>query len=106
MKLIDALDEVLKKEEEGRLRLQTASRKADDIRYEGEEEATKLYRKLRGGMKNQTSDYRAKWKRRLELLENKLKKERRTEAERLKQTAAKKQKKASQDAYRFLVGQL
>lgn len=105
MKVTDALDEVLKKEAEGRIRLQSASRKADDIRYEGEEKATKLYRKLREGLRDTTREYRAGWKKRLDLLKDRLGKERKAELERLKREAARKRKKAAQDAYSFLVDQ-
>jgi hypothetical protein len=105
MKLIDALDQVLKKEEEGKLRLREAVRKADDARYEGEEKATKLYRKLREGLKDKTREYRAGWEKRLDSLGERLKKERKGEVERLKREAAKKGKKAGQEAYDFLVGQ-
>jgi hypothetical protein len=105
MKLVDAVDEVLKKEEEGKLRRASASSKADETRYEGEEKATRLYRELREGLKDKTREYRASWEKKLNLLGERLKKERAGELKRLKLEAVKKRLKAAQVAYHLLVEQ-
>lgn len=104
MKLAEALASVEKKEAEGKKRLGETRQQADEIRYEGEEQATQLYRKIRAGLKQKVIDYRKGWEKKLEKLESQLEKKSGSEAAKLRKAAGKSRKKAVEAAYALLVG--
>jgi len=103
MELRDALDAVIQKEEEGKKRLEAALRKADSIRYKGEEEASELYRKTREQLKKQTIQYKSDWKKKLDSLEREKSKELQIEKRKMESAAEKRRKRAEEAAYAFLV---
>jgi hypothetical protein len=102
----DALDEMIRKEEEGKARMQKAMKKAEEIRYRGEEEASEIYQRTRDGLKKKTVDYTKQMKKRLEKLERELGKELAQEKKRITASAGKKRKAAGEAAYDFMVGLL
>jgi hypothetical protein len=103
MKLIDALAEVESKEGEGRRRLAAARRKGDKIKYSGEVEATELYRRTRGGLKDKVISYREGWEKKLARLEDELKKKRGIEEKKLRAAAGARKGRAVDAAYAMLV---
>jgi len=103
MKLIEALEEVEKKEAEGKKLLDEAQEQADEIRLDGEEQAAKIYRDTRAGLKQKVIDYRKGWEKKLEKLRSELEKKGKGEAAGLGKSAGKKRKKAADAAYALLV---
>ena len=103
MKLVEALASVEKKEAEGKKSLEESRDRADEIRYEGEEKATELYRKTRAGLKQKVIDYRKGWEKKLEKLESQLEKKSRGEAAKLRKAAGKRRKRSVDAAYDLLV---
>ena len=106
MRFADALDAIIKKEQEGMMRMKKIGRKADAIRYAGEEDASEIYRKTREDLKKETAAYTMQLKKRLVSLEKKLGTELKNEKAKMKASAGKRRNKAKEAAYSFLVGQL
>ncbi len=103
MDLREALASVSRKEGEARTRLERAGKKAEAIRYEGEESATREYRRIRDELKDTTRAYRAEWEGRLEALRKSLDSEARKESGALRRSASKRRAAAADAAYSFLV---
>jgi hypothetical protein len=106
MRFADALDEIVQKEQEARKRLQAAGKKAEAIRYKGEEEASEIYSNTRNKLKKQTTAYSQKLKNKLKGLEKELESDLRMEARKIRSNAEKKKKKAEDAGYEFMVGQV
>ena len=102
----DALDEMTRKEGEGKARVQKAMKKAEEIRYSGEEEASEIYQKTRDGLKKKTTEYTKELEKRLEKLERELGKELAQEKKKIRASAGKKRKAAGEAAYDFMVSRL
>src|SRR5512135_2626054 len=94
MELQDALDGIIRKEEESRKKLADATAKADEIRLRGEEEATETYRKTRELLKGRTIKFRKDWESRLDKLEAELSAKREKEKAKAELSLGKKRKKA------------
>lgn len=106
MRFPDALDAIVKKEEEGRARMQKVGRKADAIRFRGEEEASETYNKTREQLKKETMDFTKQLKKELRQLEKRLEEDLKREKGKMKSEAGKRRKKAGEAAYAFMVDQL
>lgn len=103
MKLSDALNAISDKEGEGTRRADEAKKKADKIRFSGEEKATEVYRKTRETLKDKAVAYRKDWEKRLGSLDDSLSKKGEAAIKQLTLKANNKRKAAAKSAYDMLV---
>ena len=106
MELKLALDIVIKKEAEEREAMVEAAKEAEHIRYLGEENASEVYQKVRGELKEKILRQKSEWNRKLSSLEKKLSNDLSAEKKKMRTAAGKKSRKAEQAAYDFLVNRL
>lgn len=103
MGLMDTIRAIVEREQKGEETLEHAMREADKIRYAGEEQATEEYWKIRKGLRTRIKEYKLKYEKNLVLLEKKLINKQDEEEKKMSKSLRKKQSKAIEEAYEFLV---